>query len=68
MNLKPPILYLFKDILLIRNNEKLEFKVFRKPTCKNTHINFIHIITPTLKEESLYVFTLGLPLFAPRNI
>ena len=30
----------FLDILLIRNINKLEFKVYRKPTCKNDHIHF----------------------------
>ena len=30
----------FLDILLIRNINKLEFKVYRKPTCKNNHIHF----------------------------
>ena len=30
----------FLDILLIRNINKLEFKVYRKPTCKNGHIHF----------------------------
>ena len=28
------------DILLIRNINKLEFKGYRKPTCKNDHIHF----------------------------
>ena len=31
---------LFLDILLIRNINKLEFKVYRKPTFKNDHIHF----------------------------
>ena len=31
---------LFLDILLIRNINKLEFKVYHKPTCKNDHIHF----------------------------
>ena len=30
----------FLDILLIRNINKLEFKVYRKTTCKNDHIHF----------------------------
>ena len=30
----------FLDILFIRNINKLEFKVNRKPTCKNDHIHF----------------------------
>ena len=30
----------FLDILLIRNINKLEFKVYLKPTCKNNHIHF----------------------------
>ena len=30
----------FLDILLIRNINKLEFNVYRKPTCKNNHIHF----------------------------
>ena len=30
----------FLDILLIRNMNKLEFRVYRKPTCKNDHIHF----------------------------
>ena len=30
----------FLDILVIRNINKLEFKVYRKPTCKNYHIHF----------------------------
>ena len=30
----------FLDILLIRNINKLEFKVYRKPSCKNDHIHF----------------------------
>ena len=30
----------FLDILLIRNINKQEFKVYRKPTCKNDHIYF----------------------------
>ena len=30
----------FLDILLIRNINKLEFKVYYKPTCKNDHIHF----------------------------
>ena len=30
----------FLDILLIRNINKLEFKVYRKPTCKNDQIHF----------------------------
>ena len=29
----------FQDILLIRNTNKLEFKVYRKHTCKNDHKN-----------------------------
>ena len=31
---------LFLDILLIRKINKLESKVYRKPTCKNDHIHF----------------------------
>ena len=30
----------FLDILLIKNINNLEFKVYRKPTCKNDHIHF----------------------------
>lgn len=30
----------FLDILLTRNNNKLEFKVYRKPTCKNDYLHF----------------------------
>ena len=30
----------FLDILFIRNINKLEFKVYRKPTCKKDHIHF----------------------------
>ena len=30
----------FLDILLIRNINKLEFKIYRKSTCKNDHIQF----------------------------
>ena len=30
----------FLDILLIRDINKLEFKVYHKPTCKNDHIHF----------------------------
>ena len=30
----------FLDILLIRNINKQECKVYRKPTCKNDHIHF----------------------------
>ena len=30
----------FLDILLMRNINKLEFKVYRKPTCKNDQIHF----------------------------
>ena len=30
----------FWTLLLIRNINKLEFKVYRKPTCKNDHIHF----------------------------
>ena len=33
----------FLDILLIRNINKLEFKVYRKTTCKNDRI---HLFTP----------------------
>ena len=31
----------FLDILLIRNNDKLEFKVYHTPTCKNDHLIFL---------------------------
>ena len=40
MNLNTTAPNLFLDILLIRNINKLEFKVYRKPTCKNNHIHF----------------------------
>ena len=40
MNLNTTTPYLFLDILLIRNIKKLEFKGYRKPTCKNDHIHF----------------------------
>ena len=30
----------FLDILIIRNINKLEYKVYRKPTCKNEHTYF----------------------------
>ena len=30
----------FVDIWVIRNINKLEFKVYRKPTCKNDHYHF----------------------------
>ena len=49
-NVKPSIKFIYEleynstlpflDILLIRNVNKLEFKVYRKPTCKNDHIHF----------------------------
>ena len=43
----------FLDILLIRNINKLEFKVYRKTTT----FSFIHTTTTILKEVSSYVFT-----------
>ena len=42
-NVEPSLKFtyeLFLDILLLRNINKLEFKVYRKPTCKNDHIHF----------------------------
>ena len=36
----------FLDILLINNNNKLEFKVHHKSTYKNDHMHFTHVITP----------------------
>ena len=39
----------FLDILLIMNINKLEFKVYRKTTCKNDHI---HATTTILKAVS----------------
>ena len=42
----------FLDILLIRNINKQEFKVYHKPTCKNDHNVFIHTTTTTPKEVS----------------
>ena len=34
------VLITFLDALLIRNNDKLEFKVYRAPTCENAHKSF----------------------------
>ena len=31
---------LFSGVLLIRNDDKLEFRVYRKATCKNDYIHF----------------------------
>ena len=42
----------FLDNLLIRNINKLEFKVYRKPTYKNDYIHFFHTTTTILKEVS----------------
>ena len=39
-DLEPNITLPFLDIILIRNNNKLVFKVYRKPTCKNDDIHF----------------------------
>ena len=40
MNLNPTTVNFFLEVLLIRNISKLEFKVCRKPTCKNDQIHF----------------------------
>ena len=40
MNLNPTIIYLFFRCLIRRNNDKLEFRVYHKSTCKNDHIHF----------------------------
>ena len=59
---------LMNDVLLIRNSEKLELRVYRKPTVKMTLYIFICTTTPTLKEAFSYVFTSGPFVFAPQNI
>ena len=58
----------FLDILLIRNINKLEFKVYRKPTCKNDHIHFYSHHNNNTKEVSSLVFISELYVFAPQNI
>ena len=42
----------FLDILLIKNINKLEFKVYRKTSVKTTTFTFIHTTTTILKEVS----------------
>ena len=46
----------FLEILLIRNINKLEFKVYRKPTCKNDHIHFYSHHNNNSKRGIIIVF------------
>ena len=58
----------FLDILLIRNINKLEFNVYRKPTCKNDHIHFYSHHNNNIKRGIIIGFYLKLYAFVPRNI
>ena len=55
----------FLDILLIRNINKLEFKVYRKPTSKNDHIHFYSHLNNNTKRGIIMVFTSELYVLAP---
>ena len=48
----------FLDILLIRNINKLEFKVYRKPTWKNDHIHFYSHYNNSTKRDIIIGFYL----------
>ena len=44
----------FLDVLLVKNNDKSEFKVYRKPTCKDTfcsHHIYIYVYTHTQRNK-----------------
>ena len=46
----------FLHNLLIRNNDKLKFKLFHKSTCKNDHKHFYSHHNTNTKEELLKLF------------
>ena len=61
MNLNPSILYL--DVLLKKNEDKLEFKVKHKPTCENNHVHFYSHRNNT--KRAIMFLTYGPPYLLP---
>ena len=69
MNLNPTTISPFLVVLPIRNNDKLEFRVYRKPTCKNNHIRFYSPHNTNTKRGVIINFYLrGIRTYSPKYL